>query len=436
MRRQRDAANVRCGKRTCDDSAMETALNRRAVVVGGGPAGLMAAETLRERGVEVDLFDSKGSLGRKFLIAGKGGLNLTHSEPAERFLNRFGARAKQVEPWLREFDADALRSWAQQLGVATFVGSSGRVFPIDLKAAPLLRGWLRRLRASGVRVHVQHRCMGWSDDGALRFETAEGEVRHHTDVVVLALGGGSWSKLGSDGAWVDWLRARAVDIAPLLPSNCGFAAHWSPHLIGRYAGQPLKPVRISFIDHAGVSHSQRGELMVTEHGLEGSLVYALSAPLRDTIAKLGAVTIELDLDPERSLEMLARALSSPRGKHSMSEHLRRRVGIEGVRAGLLHEAVGRVLPNDPTALASAIKRVVVTLHATRPLDEAISSAGGVSFEGLDQALMVKALPGVFCCGEMLDWEAPTGGYLLTASMASGRIAGKGAAAWLQNQLIA
>ncbi|MGQ0799793.1 MAG: TIGR03862 family flavoprotein [Pseudomarimonas sp.] len=415
---------------------MQESISHRAIVIGGGPAGLMAAEALRSQRIEVDLFDSKGSVGRKFLIAGKGGLNLTHSEPFERFVSRFGARSQNVEDWLRDFDPEALRQWARELGVATFVGSSGRVFPSDLKAAPLLRGWLRRLRASGVRLHVQHRCTGWSDDGALRFETAEGESLQRADAVVLALGGGSWAKLGSDGLWVDWLGRQGIEIAPLLPANCGFEARWSALLIERYAGQPLKPVRVSFVDHAGKAHSQRGELIVTAHGLEGSLMYALSAPLRETIAARGTVVIEFDLDPERSLDTLTQALSKPRGKHSMSEHLRRCGGIDGVRAALLHESAGRVLPTDPGGLARLIKRVVVTLHATRPLDEAISSAGGVRFEALDRALMVTAMPGVFCCGEMLDWEAPTGGYLLTASMASGRIAGLGAAAWLRAKMIA
>ncbi len=404
--------------------------SKRAAVVGGGPAGLMAAETLRARGFEVDLYDGKGSVGRKFLIAGKGGLNLTHSEPLAQFVARFGMRARRVGSWLNEFDAEALRAWAADLGVATFVGSSGRVFPTDLKAAPLLRGWLRRLRASGVRFHMQHRCLGWSEAQALRFATPNGEIDAAFDVVVLALGGGSWAKLGSDGAWVGWLRAQGADIAELQPANCGFETRWSEHFVKRFAGMPIKPVSISYTDLQKKQHSQRGEMLATQHGLEGSLVYAVSAPLREIIARTGSVEIHLDLDPERTLEALANALSQARGKHSQSEHLRRRAGISGVRAGLLREAHSPEVFSEPRRLAAAIKSVPITLHGTRPLDEAISSAGGVRFEALNDALMLATKPGVFCCGEMLDWEAPTGGYLLTASMASGVVAGRGAADWL------
>ncbi len=404
---------------------------QRVAVVGGGPAGLMAAETLRARGVEVDLYDGKGSVGRKFLIAGKGGLNLTHGEPFERFLTRFGPRAAQVEPWLRRFDPQALRDFAQSLGVATFVGSSGRVFPRDLKAAPLLRGWLRRLRAAGIRFHVNHRCIGWSEDGELRFQTPDGENRVAATAVVFALGGGSWATLGSDGAWVDWLAQAGIPIRPLLPSNCGFEARWGDHFRAAWAGAALKPVRLAFRASDGVDHDLRGELMVTEHGLEGSLAYALSAPLRETIEAHGNVTVCLDLAPDRSLEVLASSLSQQTAKRSLSEQLRRAAGLDGVRAALLRECFGAALPRESTALAQAIKRTPVTLLRTRPLDEAISSAGGVCFSALDSELMLIARPGLFCCGEMLDWEAPTGGYLLTACMASGRVAGQGAVNWLQ-----
>jgi len=412
---------------------MTSSLHCRAVVIGGGPAGLMAAESLCRAGFAVDLFDGKGSVGRKFLLAGKGGLNLTHSEPAERFQMRYGARAADVGRWLAEFDADALRAWAAALGVATFVGSSGRVFPADLKAAPLLRGWLRRLRAMGVSFHVQHRWLGWDAEGALRFNVADAEIAITADVVVLALGGGSWAKLGSDGAWVEWLRARHIDVADLKPANCGFELAWSAHFRERYAGQPLKPVAMSFVDALGQPHLQRGELLVTEHGIEGSLAYALSTPLRDTLAAQGSVEITLDLDPERDLAALTRALAKPAGRHTQTEHLRRSAGLSGVRAGLLREAHGVRLPTDPHLLATAIKATPLRLTATRPMDEAISTAGGVRLEALSPDLMLTHLPGVFCCGEMLDWEAPTGGYLLTACMASGRVAGRAAAAWLTHR---
>lgn len=405
----------------------------QAVVIGGGPAGLMAAERLRAAGCAVDLFDAKGSVGRKFLIAGKGGLNLSHSEPRPAFDRRYAGRAAEVGRWLDRFDGDALRAWARGLGVETFVGSSGRVFPSDLKAAPLLRGWVRRLRESGVRMHMQHRCLGWDGAGALRFATPAGELRVRAQATVFALGGGSWAKLGSDGAWVDWLRARGVEVAPLAPANCGFEAAWSAGFVERHAGAPIKPVALCLRLPDGQVLHRQGELIATRHGIEGGLAYALSAPIRECIAREGAAEVRLDLLPGRSFEDVQAALSVDRRGRSLSEHLRRRLGLTGVRTALLRECIAPDDLADPLRLASGIKSLPLRLTATRPLDEAISSAGGVRFESLDENLMIRALPGVYCCGEMLDWEAPTGGYLLTACFASGAVAGDAAAQWLHGR---
>jgi len=400
-------------------------------VIGGGPAGLMAAEAARAAGVEVDVYDRMGSVGRKFLIAGKGGLNLTHSDPPATFVTRYGAREVEVARWLDVFDAQALRDWAGGLGIETFVGSSGRVFPSDLKAAPLLRGWLRRLRASGVRFHRHHRWLGWDADGALRFAVDDdGERSVQAQAAVFALGGGSWPVLGSDGAWVPALAQRCVDVAPLAPSNCGFDVAWTPHFASRFAGQPLKPVVVEWPDEGGQPERRQGEFVVTANGVEGSLIYALSASLRDAIAAQGSVEIRLDLVPGRDADRLARDLAQPRNGRSFSEHLRRRAGIDGVKAGLLHEVLPKQDREDAARIAATLKSLPLRLVRARPLDEAISSAGGVRFEALDERLMLKTLPGTFVAGEMIDWEAPTGGYLLTACFASGRIAGEGAARWL------
>ncbi|MHC9084084.1 TIGR03862 family flavoprotein [Luteimonas sp. RIT-PG2_3] len=402
-------------------------------IIGGGPAGLFAAERLRADGFKVDLYDAKGSVGRKFLIAGKGGLNLTHSDPFDLFASRYGVRADEVARWLRQFDADALRAWARGFGIETYVGTSGRVFPEDRKAAPLLRGWVRRLRAQGVDLHVQHRWTGWSDDGALRFDAADGEHLVRADAVVLALGGGSWPELGSDGAWVPVLAARGLAVAPLQPANCGFDVDWSAHFAERHAGAPVKPVVVHWQDAHGAAQSLQGECVATATGLEGSVVYALSAMLRERIQRDGHADIAFDLAPGRTLADLQRTLSKPRGRRSLSEHLRREAGIHGVKAGLLHECVPREAMADPQALAAAIKRLPLRLLRPRPLAEAISSAGGVRLEDLDDGLMLRALPGVFVAGEMLDWEAPTGGYLLTACYASAQVASDGVRHWLASR---
>jgi len=403
---------------------------KRLAVVGGGPAGLMAAEVARAVGLEVDVYEAKGSVGRKFLIAGKGGLNLTHSERRPAFDRRYRERSDDITSWLDDFDGDALRDWARALGIDTYVGTSGRVFPMDRKAAPLLRGWVRRLRDSGVRFHVQHRWTGWNE-GALRFETPEGERRVQADATVLALGGGSWPQLGSDGAWAPSLRAQGVDVAPLLPANCGFDVGWSAHFAQRHAGAPLKPVVAYWQDANGNEHALQGECVATATGIEGSLVYALSAPLRDAIAAEGMATLHLDLAPGRDFQRLLADLSRPRGGRSLAEHLRRQAGIDGVKAALLYEILGKHCGDDIGRLARTIKRLPLRLLRARPIEEAISSAGGVRLEALDDSLMLRAMPGVFCAGEMLDWEAPTGGYLLTACFASGRRAGLGAVEWLR-----
>jgi uncharacterized flavoprotein (TIGR03862 family) len=399
------------------------------VVVGGGPAGLMAAETLRHAGREVAVYDRMGSVGRKILIAGKGGLNLTHAEPFDHFVSRYGARRTEVHEWLLDFGPEDVRRWAAGLGVETIVGTSQRVFPADLKAAPLLRGWVRRLREQGVVFQVHHRWTGWDADGDLRFDTDSGPRLVAPPATVLALGGGSWPHLGSDGRWVDLLRARGVAVADLVPSNCGFECDWSTHFVSRHAGRPVKPVALSVED----APARQGEFVITEHGVEGSLFYAMSGLLRERIAVHGSVTARLDLAPGISLDALTERLAEGRGRRSLSEHLRRRCGIEGARLGLFHECAPEAVRADASGLAAALKSLPLTLRRTRPLEEAISSAGGVRFEALDDNQMIADKPGVFCAGEMLDWEAPTGGYLLTACMASGRAAALGTLRWLSRR---
>ena len=411
-------------------------MQQGALIIGGGPAGLMAAEVISAAGHAVTVYDAMPSVGRKFLRAGIGGLNLTHAEAAADFLGRYGDRQREVAGWLAGFDAAMLRDWARGLGIDTFVGSSGRVFPLGMKAAPLLRAWLQRLRAQGVTFHSRHRWQGWDGQGRWLFDTPDGTQK--VDVtegnprgtggtaVVLALGGGSWSRLGSDGAWVPRLTERGVAVAPLRPANCGFEVCWSDHLKVHHAGQPVKGVTATF---AGIS--RQGDLMVTRHGIEGGLVYALSGPLRDAIERDGMAVLEVDLLPGHDLTRLTDALSQPRGRDSLANHLRRRVGIAGVKAALLRERAAPGVLAHPDALARLLKALPLRLSASRPIDEAISTAGGVRFDALTEGLMLRRLPGVFCAGEMLDWEAPTGGYLLTACLASGRRAGRGVLDYLR-----
>ena len=404
-------------------------MDKTVAIIGGGPAGLMTAEVLSQRGVKVDVYDSMPSLGRKFLLAGKSGLNLTHSEPFEKFVTRYGKRKEEVEKWLLDFMPDDLRNWARRLGVETFVGTSGRVFPMEMKASPLLRAWLKGLTDAGVNFHLRHKWNGViaAGEGGLNvgFETPDGIKNINADSVVLALGGGSWARLGSDGAWVNWLSQAGVKVETLKPSNCGFDVAWSPVFKEKFDGQPIKSVVLSF----GEFH-QQGEFIVTKEGVEGSLVYAASAPMRDEILANGKAVMNLDLAPDKTEAQLVERLSKPRGSRSMASHLEKTVGMKGVKAGLLREFVPKDEFSSMERLAIYIKQLPVPLIATRPLDEAISSAGGVMFESLNENLMIKSMPGVFCAGEMLDWEAPTGGYLLTACFASGRKAGAGVLKWL------
>lgn len=401
-------------------------MNKTVAIIGGGPAGLMAAEVLSERGMKADVYDSMPSLGRKFLMAGKSGLNLTHSEPFEQFAARYGKRREQIEPMLKLFGADELREWARELGIETFVGTSGRVFPKEMKASPLLRAWLKRLDAAGVNFHLRYKWLGWNADQSLKFATPEGEKTVHADAVVLALGGGSWARLGSSGEWVNWLNQAGVKVEALKPSNCGFDVAWSQHFREKFDGQPLKSVVLSF-----ESFHQQGEFIVTKDGVQGSLVYAASALMRDTLETKNKAVMLLDMTPDRSREWLAAQLSKPRDSRSMASHLEKTVGLKGVKVGLLHEFMPKEDFANVEKLASFIKQTPIPLTATRPLDEAISSAGGVTFESLDKNLMIRNLPGIFCAGEMLDWEAPTGGYLLTACFASGRVAGAGVMQWME-----
>jgi uncharacterized flavoprotein (TIGR03862 family) len=434
-------------------------LARSVAIIGGGPAGLMAAEVLSQSGVCVEVYDAMPTVGRKFLMAGKGGMNITHSESLETFLDRYGTRRAQIKLLLEKFSPDALRAWIHILGIDTFVGSSGRVFPTDMKAAPLLRAWLHRLHENGVSFHMRHRWSGWDEAGELRFETPDGErivqitkcrsfdLPHpspppegegikasntNVDAVILTLGGGSWARLGSDGAWVPLLAQRGVEVAALRPANCGFDVGWSEYFNTRFVGQPLKAVVVTFTDAVGVTHRRQGDCMVTATGIEGGLIYALSAPIRNEIEALGSATIYLDLVPGKDFSRVFAEVSHPRGSRSLSSHLQSRVGIKGVQTGLLRECISSADFADSERLVKSIKSLPIRLLAPRPLDEAISSAGGVKFEAIDEHLMLKSLPGVFCAGEMLDWEAPTGGYLLTACFASGKVAGEGVLAWLNN----
>ena len=430
------------------DSNAVSSFNVDVAIIGGGPAGLMAAEVLSRAGVAVHLFDAMPSVGRKFLLAGKGGLNLTHAEPLDSFVTRFGTAQDRVQPMLQHWGPQAVRDWAAGLGIDTFVGTSNRVFPTDMKAAPLLRAWLHRLRhpdEGGVPVvfHMRHRWQGWtgSPGGPLSFNAPSGQVQIQARATVLALGGASWARLGSDGAWLPWLEAAGVAVSPLLPSNCGFdvagsAAHgvaqgWSSHFSERFAGQPFKSVAIRATDSQGQQFHRKGEFVATATGVEGSLVYAASSLLRDEIARNGQASFDIDLLPDRSAEHVLAQVRHPRGSRSLSSHLKSRLGLDGIKMGILHERLDKDAMNDPVRLAASIKALPVTVCTARPIDEAISSAGGVRWAALNPDLMVQANSGLFCAGEMLDWEAPTGGYLLTACLASGVAAGEGVRRWIR-----
>lgn len=414
--------------------------SRQIAIVGGGPAGLIAAEVLLQAGFSVDLFDAMPSLGRKFLLAGKGGLNLTHSEPLDAVLGRYGTTTDFWRPKLQRFGPAQLRAWAAGLGVTTFVGSSGRVFPKDMKAAPLLRAWLHRLRALGLRIHTRHRLSRIVPaSGArysLQFDSSEGKHCVLANNILLALGGASWPQLGSDGAWVGWLQDCGVPVAPLRAANCGFdvarlddTGHiqkgWSEHFRSRFAGAPLKGVRLCWQGAGGERVERIGEFVITDGGIEGSLVYAASRDIRETIQQQGQATVELDLLAQRDIASVQSALQQSRGSRSLSKQLKSRLDLYGVKASLLYELLAKPQLQEPLKLAAAIKALPLRLQAARPVAEAISTAGGVKLSALDDTFMIRALPGVYCAGEMLDWEAPTGGYLLTASFASGVAAAQG-----------
>jgi uncharacterized flavoprotein (TIGR03862 family) len=401
-------------------------------VIGAGPAGLMAAEVLSDGGAEVTVYDAMASAGRKFLMAGRGGLNLTHSEPLPVFLTRYGTAMPQLRAAIEAFPPDRLREWSQALGQPTFVGSSGRVFPKAMKASPLLRAWLRRLDTAGVQMKLRHRWTGWDDKGRLSFQTPAGPIAVDARATVLALGGASWPRLGSDGGWVDMLAAKGVRVSPLKPANCGFAVAWSDVFRDRFEGQPLKGAALSF-----GPQTLRGEAMITRNGIEGGAVYALSAGLRDAILGSGRATLHIALRPDMEARDLIARLSAPKAKQSLTNWLRKAAQLSPLAIGLLQEAALRsgvsLSSLSPADLAGLINAVPVELNGVAPMARAISSAGGISFDQLDADFMLRRLPGTFAAGEMLDWEAPTGGYLLQASFATGAAAGRGALKWLERQ---
>lgn len=409
---------------------------QRIAVIGAGPAGLMAAEHIANAGLAVDVFDAMPSVARKFLLAGIGGMNITHAEDYDTLVTRYGGAQSQLKPILDDLPPLELRAWIHALGVDTFVGTSQRVFPTDMKAAPLLRAWLHRLRSSGVTFHPRHRWTGWNNNTPQEgwvFATPDGEVTHQFDAVVLALGGASWAKLGSDGRWCEPLAQMQVDIAPLKPTNCGFEIPWSDFIRERFAGTPLKNIAVSITDKNGNTEYKKGEFVLSEYGIEGSLIYAISAPLRDLIDTNGEKTAEFFLDwlPNMTVEQIIKKLDQPRKGMSFSNVLRKKLNLPALTNALLKECCPTLNNNNSTDVANAIKAMPMRPQQTRPIDEAISSAGGVCFDSTNGNLMLEQLPGVFVAGEMLDWEAPTGGYLLTACFATGKRAGLGVVQWLQ-----
>ena len=406
-----------------------TSSQTEVAIIGAGPAGLMAAEVLARGGAGVTVYDAMPSAGRKFLMAGRGGLNLTHSEALPEFLTRYGEAQPRLATAIEAFPPASLRAWSEALEQPTFIGSSGRVFPTAFKASPLLRAWLRRLDAMGVQLALRHRWTGWNDDGQLLFQTPDGKRAVNARTTVLALGGASWPRLGSNGAWVETLAARGVAISPLRPANCGFAVAWSEILRDRFEGHPLKGIALSF-----GSHAVRGEAIITRTGIEGGAIYALSAHLRESIGSSGQAILHVALRPDLGMQDLMAQLSRPRGRQSLSNFLRKAAHLSPAAIGLLQEAAiasGVPLSSlSSVSLAGLINDVPVELKGVAPIARAISTAGGISFDEVDADFMIRRLPGVFTAGEMLDWEAPTGGYLLQASFATGAAAGRGALKWL------
>ncbi|TXH78337.1 MAG: TIGR03862 family flavoprotein [Thiothrix sp.] len=402
-----------------------------ATVIGGGPAGLMAAEQLTQAGFAVDLYDAMPSVGRKFLLAGIGGLNLTHSEDFASFTSRYAERAAELEPYLQAFSPDTLRQWCTELGIETFIGSSGRVFPKEMKAAPLLRAWLSRLKNQGLTIYPRHRCLGLNAAQEWRLQTPTGVITKHYPVSILALGGASWKKLGSDGAWVDWLGEQQISIKPLRPANNGFLCAWSAYL-KPLAGLPVKSVSLSFTDLSGYTETRQGELIITEQGVEGSLIYAFAARLRDYLEQHGSACFYLDLCPHQTQTQLEAILKKRSSKKSLVSFLKSQLKLDTLKTALIFEKLDKTRPPSADYLAQLLKNLPITVIGMTPLDEAISTAGGIDFAALTADLMLKDLPGIFCAGEMLDWEAPTGGYLLSACLATGRHAGLGAVRYLQD----
>lgn len=402
-------------------------MTRQVAIIGGGPAGLMAAEHLSAAGFSVTVYEAMPTFGRKFLLAGKSGLNITHAEDFGRFSGRFSSSSSRMQPALDAFTPSNVRAWAQELGTETFVGTSGRVFPVAMKASPLLRAWLARLGNQGVVLKTRHRWTGF-EGGGFRFETVDGDLLIRPDAVILALGGASWPRLGSDAAWVPWLKAEGIAISEFQAANCGFDVKWSDVFVERFAGAPLKSV--STRSDAG---TYQGEFVISKHGIEGSLVYAHSAVLRELINRDGQAVLDVDLVPGRSFERLVRDLSRQDAKASFSNRLRKGAGLDGVKAALLRELIPDVNRMPPEDLARAIKALPIPLLRPRPIAEAISSAGGIAWDELDSGFMLERRPGLFAAGEMLDWEAPTGGYLLTACFATGLAAARGVEAYLKTE---
>lgn len=396
---------------------------KHIAIIGAGPAGLMAAEAAIEAGAQVSIYDAMPSVARKFLMAGKSGLNISHSEEATRFQGRYRAPDSRLDEMIVAFGPGDVERWMNGLGIESFTGSSGRVFPVMMKASPLLRAWLARLRDGGARIHVRHRWQGWDEAGALVFQKPEGEVRLEADAVILALGGASWSRLGSDGAWAELLAAKGLELAPFQPSNCGFEVAWSKRLLDGFEGAPLKGVKLS----AG-QQSAQGDVVITRRGVESGALYPLSADLLQQIEETGSAQLKVDLLPDVDMDGLRRRLAAANPKNSSSNRLRKAARLDRTKIALVNEIARGAPPADAGDLAAFLKALPIRIDAPAPMDEAISTAGGVSWDALDERLMLKALPGVYCAGEMVDWDAPTGGYLLTACLAMGRAAGKAAAA--------